>query len=259
MNILLTGSSGFIGQNLLPKLKGHTVIRLDKRDGMDIFDPGFDNFIRMADVVIHLAAIVSVSKSFESPAETYRTNTLGVARVAELCQRHNKKLIFPSSAAVLHPELSPYAHSKLVAEELIQMIKTPYVILRLFNVYGEGMNPDSGSIMYSFLTSKKIVIFGDGEQTRDYINIDDVTDIMVASLDKKWDKRIVEVGTGQAYSANYIAGLFAHFRKKKVYYEAPKREIKWSIANTLNLKTLYDKPLKTDLRRDIEKLCTSQK
>ena len=61
---------------------------------------------------------------------------------------------------------------------------------------------------------------------------------------------------GQEYTINYVAELFAHFREKKlIYKEPPKREIKWSIADTQMLKSLYKKPLTTDLEMDINQLC----
>jgi UDP-glucose 4-epimerase len=118
------------------------------------------------------------------------------------------------------------------------------------------MNPDSGSIMYNFQTEDDIVVYGDGEQTRDFIHVNDVADIVKSSIAKKWNGKIVEVGTGQSYTINYVAGMFAHFRSKKViYHDAPKREIKWSIADTSVLRTLYKKPFKTNLERNIRELC----
>src|SRR5574343_1985277 len=160
--ILVTGSSGFIGSNLLPKLDKHIVITYDRKDGKDIFNNEFEEAVKKADVVIHLAAQVNVNKSHEKPQETFTLNVLGTARVVELCLMHKKKLIYPSTAAVHNPDSSPYAFSKGLAEQIVRGVgkEIPTVVLRLFNVYGEGMNPDSGSIMYNFLTSPKIKIYG---------------------------------------------------------------------------------------------------
>lgn len=255
--ILITGSEGFIGTNLRLALRGkYKLFGCDINNGDDIFDPNFYKAVQQVDVVIHLAAQVSVGKSFKNPQDTFRTNVLGTARVLELCMKYNKKLIFPSSAAVYHRELSPYAESKAMAEDLVT--KSGYkkvVVLRFFNVYGDGMNADSGSIMYRFLHDKKITIYGDGEQTRDYINVKDIVNIIVDSIKGKWDGEVVDCGTGQAYTANYVAGLFAFCRGKSLFYEAPKREIKWSLADISNLSRLYKKKLTTDLGKDIKKLC----
>ena len=254
-NILLTGASGFIGSNLLPKLKDYLVISWDIKDGYNIFDEELAGIIGSVDAVIHLAAETSVSGSFKNPDKHFTNNTMGTARVAYLCQKYKKKLIFPSTGAYHFPELSPYAKSKYLAEEIVKTLTTPKVILRFFNVYGPNMNPDSGSIMYNFLTKKEIVVFGSGEQTRDFINVDDVCEVIKASLSPRWNNKVVEVGTGQEYTINYVAELFAHYRGKKLYYhQSPKREIRWSIADTNMLKALYRKPLTTDLERDIQEL-----
>lgn len=256
MKILVTGSAGFVGSNLLPLLKqNHEVQEWDLKQGKDIFGKDIEDCLKDVDVVIHLAALTSVTASFDEPEEFYRTNVLGTARILELCLKHKVKLIYPSSAAVYHRELSPYAESKALAEDLVQkFIGSPAVILRFFNIYGEGMNAESGSIMYRFMNDDPITIFGDGEQTRDYINVYDLIHVIEASIGPEWDGEVVDVGTGEYYSANYIAGLFAHHRGVKVEYLPPKREIKWSVANPAKLLALYGDRLTTKLDKDIEDL-----
>ena len=230
----------------------------DLKHGDDIFsDRKLEKYIKWCDVVYHLAALTSVNQSFKDPDSVFITNVLGTARVAYLCAKYKKKLIYPSSAAVYHKELSPYAYSKYLAEEIVRGIQhtTPVVILRLFNVFGKGMNSNSGSIMYNFLHDKELVVYGDGEQTRDYIHVKDVVAIMKDALKSKWNGKIVDVGLGESLTTNYIAGLFAYARKLKVKYKPPRREIKWSIADTQMLKSLYKKTLHGDLEREILELC----
>ena len=258
MKILITGQRGFIGRHLTGSLthEDKVVDGWDIKKGKDIFAYTFDKAVKEADVVYHLAALTSVDQSFRNPDEVFMTNVLGTARVAYLCAKYKKKLIYPSSAAVYHPELSPYAKSKWLAEEIVKgiMKTTPVVILRLYNVFGKGMNKESGSIMYNFLYDNKLTIYGDGEQTRDYIHVQDIISIMKDCLKKKWNGKIIDVGSGEALSTNFIAGLFAFYRKKKLFYKEPRREIKWSIANTSMLKTLYKKPLTTDIQNNIKEL-----
>lgn len=254
---LITGYKGFIGQHLFRALqKDHKVLGLDLKDRNDLFGDMLEPVIKKSDVVYHLAALTSVEQSFKNPGNVFRTNVLGTARVVELCMKYKKKLVYPSSAAVYYPELSPYAYSKKLAEDIVKgaIGSIPVSILRLYNVFGEGMNPDSGSVMYNFLTSKKLVVYGDGEQTRDFVHVRDVVDILSKAANPSWDGYIVDVGTGQAYSTNYVAGLFAHFRGKKLSYQPPRREIKWSVANTQMLRKLYKKPLSTELETDIKEL-----
>lgn len=260
--ILVTGDKGFIGSHLVPALeKDYLVFGWDLKDNRDIFGSAFEDAVGGADVVIHLAAETSVNGSFDRVKDFMHLNVLGTARVAELCVKYGKKLVFPSSAAVYFRELSPYAESKALAEDICRNVQQyhPVTILRFYNVYGTNMNENSGSIMYSFAQSvvneKQVVIFGTGEQTRDFISVRDVVQIVKAAIDSKWDGKIVDVGTGQAYTINYVAELFAHFGNGTViYHDAPKREIKWSIAPTDLLDTLYGKPLTTNLERDIQEI-----
>lgn len=259
--ILVTGAKGFIGSHLGKALadQGYDAIPFDKKMGpeFDIFHPNLGKYIQKVDVVVHLAALTSVNDSFKNEAEVYRTNVLGTARIVELCDKYKKKLVFPSSAAVYHAELSPYAQSKLVGEKIISGMNKafPTVILRLFNVFGPEMNTDTGSVMYNFLTSNKIVVYGDGEQTRDFVHVRDVVAIILDAIEKnRYNGNVIDVGTGQAYTTNYIAGLFAYLRNKDITYKTPRREIKWSIANTQALKRLYKKPLTTNIEKDIKEL-----
>lgn len=260
--ILVTGGLGFIGSNLIPYLekKGHKVEIWDKRAKTpgDIFDNTFEKAVRNNDIVIHLAALTSVADSFKNKGETHRVNVLGTARVTELCIKYKKKLIYPSSASVYIKESSPYAYSKYLAEEIVKgaQNKTNIVILRLFNVFGPHMNKNSGSIMYNFLTSSKIQVYGDGEQTRDYVHVRDVVAIMEDAIKNKWNGVVTDLGTGESYTTNYVAGLFGYFRKKKrIYYDTPRREVKWSIADTQILKRIYRENLTTHLEHDIKDLC----
>ena len=264
-NILITGDKGFVGTHLMGNRFGldfeYHYLGWDIKDKKDIFSNRFEEQVRWADAVIHLAAETSVTGSFNNPQDYYRVNVLGTARVVRLCQKYGKKLIFPSTGAYYNRELSPYAESKALAEDIVTKFPRT-TVLRLFNVYGTNMNSSTGSIIYNFaqaaVNDKPITIYGSGDQTRDFISVKDVVEIIKAAISPKWDNKIVDVGTGEAYTINYVAELFEHFRKKPnfelSYHEAPKREIKWSIANTQMLKSLYKKKLKTNLEKDIEEI-----
>lgn len=258
MKVLITGGRGFVGTNLIPVLsKRHSVKVYDIKEGNDIFDDNLEKEIKKADIVIHLAALTSIAHSFKDPNDSFMVNTLGTARVARLCVKYRKKLIYPSSAAVMFPDLSPYAYSKKVAEQIVKGIigATDVVILRFCNIFGPNMNSNSGSLMYNFLTSKKLVVFGNGDQTRDFIHIRDITGIIESAFQKRWNGQVVDVGTGQAYTINYVADLFSHFRGLSVSHQIPKREMRWNTADITLLKNLYKRKLTTDLEKDIRELC----
>jgi UDP-glucose 4-epimerase len=255
MKILLTGSEGFIGTNLKKHLEHkYTIYGWDLKSGKDIFDHRIERVIKEVDIVIHLAALTSVEQSFSNPTKVFDVNVNGTARIAHLCHKYKKKLIYPSSAAVIYPDLSPYAKSKAIAEEIVKGVGNA-VILRFFNVYGPDMNPDSGSIMYNFLHSRKLKVYGDGSQTRDFINVKDICRIIEQAFKNKWNGKVVECGTGYTFTVNYIAGLFAHFKGLSIEYMPPRREIKWSVADRKVLDMLYKRKLVTNLEKDIEELC----
>lgn len=258
MNVLITGGKGFLGTNLTSLIgEKHSLTIYDKKDGNDIFDDKVEDEIKKNDIVLHLAAFTSVSKSFIDPNGAFITNALGTARIVRLCIKHNKKLVYPSSAMVFYPELSPYAYSKAITESIVKgsMNATPIVMFRFCNIFGPHMNADSGSMMYNFLNNDKIVVFGDGEQTRDFIHVKDVASIIEASFSSKWNGKIVDVGLGQAFSANYVANLFSYFREIPVTHELPKREMRSHITDTTVLKSLYKRNLTTNLEKDIQELC----
>jgi UDP-glucose 4-epimerase len=150
------------------------------------------------DYVFHLAAMISVPESMHKPVECAETNTLGTLTVLEEAARAKvKKLVLSSSAAIYgnnpampktetmlpEPE-SPYAISKLDGEFYCAMFTRefglPTVCLRYFNVFGPRQNPRSAYaaavpiFIDHALKQEPLVIFGDGEQTRDFIFVKDI-------------------------------------------------------------------------------------
>jgi UDP-glucose 4-epimerase len=150
------------------------------------------------DFVFHLAAMVSVQESVQKPNECAEINAAGTAIVLEEAARARaKKLIFSSSAAIYgdnptNPKIesmpaepkSPYATSKYEAERHCRSFtdegRLPTVCLRYFNVFGPYQNPASEyaaavpAFIEKAIRNEPITIFGDGDQTRDFIYVEDV-------------------------------------------------------------------------------------
>ena len=151
-----------------------------------------------AEFIFHLAALVSVPESMEKPRETVEINVQGTLNVLEAARKHRvKKVVISSSAAVygdnptvpkvetMLPEpKSPYAITKLDSEYYGNMYTmdfgVPVVCLRYFNVFGPRQNPASQYaaavpiFIQRALTNSDLTIYGDGEQTRDFIYVKDV-------------------------------------------------------------------------------------
>lgn len=174
--MLITGASGFIGQNLLKLTTGTP---LDIIHGEDVCDIRVLQALYRGGPIIHLAAQAGIPQSIENPAETYRTNTNGTLVVCEFARQVGAKVIFASSCAVKKPN-NPYAASKLCAETIIKAYGASYglkyAILRLANVYGPLSDRKSSVVANMIKTAthhKQIVVEG-GEQTRDFIYVEDV-------------------------------------------------------------------------------------
>jgi nucleoside-diphosphate-sugar epimerase len=211
---LVTGGAGFIGSNLVELLlgAGHTVVVLDDISSGyeenlhheaefvrgDVTDRGLvTSAMSGCDVVFHLAASVGNTRSIENPIRDSQVNAIGTLTVLESARANGiSRVVFSSSAGIFgelktlpiredHPQDpdSPYGVSKLAAEKMCLVYNKLHgmsnVCLRYFNVYGVRQRYDAyGNVIPIFaeriLRDREVTIFGDGEQTRDFVNVADV-------------------------------------------------------------------------------------
>ena len=209
---------------------------------IDIRDPDAVNEVfrrKNPDAVIHLAAVVSVDEVAEDPVRGFEVNVRGTLNLLEAARKHDvKRFVYASSAAVYgdpvglpiiedHPTRpkNVYGATKLAGEALVSAYGGNYglstAVLRYFNVYGPRMRagPYSGVIrkfIEAVLTGKPITIFGDGEQTRDFIYVEDVARANLVALESG-ATGVYNIGTGVP---TRIADL-AHIVMKVAGKEAP--------------------------------------
>ena len=188
------------------------------------------------EAVNHHAAQINVRDSVEYPSLDAEININGSLNVLRLCAEHKtEKFIFSSTGGALYGEpkelpadestpslpLSPYGISKLATENYVRYHSKNHgfghVILRYANVYGERQNPEGeagviGIFCENIINEKPCLIFGDGEQTRDYVHVSDVSqaNLLAASLK---EEGTFNIGTSVESSVNEIASILGEVTK----------------------------------------------
>jgi len=204
---------------------------------MDIRDPGLRNLFREVrfDLVNHHAAQIDVRVSVANPAKDAGINLLGLLNIAEAAvEVGTRRIVFVSSGGVVYGEpeqvptpetapklpLSPYGVTKLAGEYYLnyyRMVRgVEYVALRYSNVFGPRQDPhgEAGVVAIfcnRLLAGEPLTIFGDGEQTRDYVYVKDVVagNMLASALEmgdeRGLDARAFNVGTGVGTSVLRLA------------------------------------------------------
>ena len=223
----------------------------DIRD-LDLLKKEFEN----QDFILHQAALKSVPRSFENPQEYQDVNvdgTLNVLKAAEICKV--KKLVFASSSSVygepkVLPQtedlptnpISPYGKSKLEAEKLcLEFAKRlPLVILRYFNVFGPRQDPKSeyAAVIPKFislmLNDQKPIIYGDGEQSRDFAYVKKIVAANIKSCEESVSGEIINISGNETLTVNQLVEKINNFLGKNikpVYESARKGDVKHTKAD----------------------------
>lgn len=236
------------------------------------------------DYVFHQAAIPNVPRSIEDPLASHEANATGTLNVL-IAARDNKvkKVIYASSSSVygdtptlpksenmLPNPQSPYAVTKLAGEYYCQVFQEVYGLstacLRYFNVYGPRQDPSSqyAAVIPRFIKwvseGKAPIIFGDGEQTRDFTFVRDVVDVNIL-LAESDAGGIFNIGRGNSIAVNELARLIVKIMGKdiKPVYQEPRRgDVKHSLADISKARSWGYNPqysLDQGLKQTIRSFC----
>ncbi len=284
MRAVVTGGCGFIGSNLVGELSRFmdvTVIdnlstgNLSNLEGIevefvkgDILDLNLlKKVFKGADYVFHLAAVVSVQESVENPLRTNEVNVRGTINVLEAARSQGiKKVINSSSCAIygdsyvlplkettLPDPKSPYAASKLAAENYCKVYSEVYglksISLRYFNVYGPKQDPfsDYAAVIPKFISRvlrrERPIIYGDGEQTRDFVYVKDVVKANLLAIEK--GEGVYNIASGKSVSINELARLICRIAGEDVnpiYEKEREGDIRHSVADVSKAREIGFEP-----------------
>lgn len=285
--VLVTGGAGFIGSHLsarLISLGAHVTVIDDLSagdmgrvpNGVSIIEgcitdtTSLANAMQGSDAVFHLAAIASVPLCEADPAWSDKVN---LQASLEIISAANCPVIFASSAAIYgepveipinenHP-ISPvgyYGQQKAAIDANICSLgtqSTPACALRFFNVYGEGQDPSSqySGVLSIFIdrasTGRQITIFGDGEQTRDFIHVSDVVQALLATgsslvnhgTSSPAHASSFNICTGSPVTLNEVVDVISSQVEGEVaaaYGESREGDIKHSSGDSSKLQSTFD-------------------
>lgn len=259
--ILITGVAGFIGSMLAKKFvkKGFKVYGIDDLSSgklssipkeieflkLDLSQKvNFNSFLKECKFIMHLAGQSSGEISFENPQRDLEKNTLATLNLIEKAIENKiERIVYASSMSVygncldkmkettkLSP-LSCYGIGKIASENYLKIFskKLPYVIFRMFNVYGPGQdleNLKQGMVsiyLSQAIKNKKIIVKGSSKRKRDFIYIDDVVDIWFKSIfQNNVINQTFNLGSGKANSIKELLALILnYFPDCKVKYRKP--------------------------------------
>ena len=292
MRVCVTGGAGFIGSHLVDRLiaLGHTVLVIDNLTTgvrefvnpkavfieMDVRDANIESIFAdfKPQVVFHEAAQTMVPASMENPKMDCDVNLLGLVNILEASRKHKvEHFLMPSSAAVygdldtlpltedmIGKPTSFYGLTKLTGEGYLRIYEQAFglktVCFRYSNVYGPRQGEGGVISIFTRLINEGqgLTIFGDGEQTRDFIYVDDVVEANIKAMNHPELTGVYNISTNTSTSVNKLVSYFKSISNKDllVYYEAERTgDIRHSRLCNQKAKVDFDFLATVDLERGL--------
>jgi UDP-glucose 4-epimerase len=247
MKFVVTGGAGFIGSRIVKSLlkNNNSVTVIDNlrtgkmknlqevQDKIEFVKADIRNYEEMEknitdfDGIFHEAALTLVQESFTKQNEYNEVNVIGTENIFKIAQEKNIKVVFASSSSVYgdvgkipikesFPKnpINPYGITKLKDEMLAEKyskMNLDVIGLRYFNVYGVGQTGSYAGVITKFVNrlkeKKSPQIYGDGEQIRDFIFVDDIAEANITAMKSEVNKGFFNIGTGIGTTIKNLADI----------------------------------------------------
>tara|TARA_B100001093_G_scaffold432634_1_gene429243 strand:- start:80 stop:853 length:774 start_codon:yes stop_codon:yes gene_type:complete len=257
MIIAITGSSGYLAQNLIPKLKKKNSLYLYNSKKWDIRKP-LIHTLKNVEVVFHFAGISRLQKdSIQSLKEFNEINYGGTKNVVSAFP--NAKIIFISTISANDP-MTNYARSKIMAEDFIIKNSKKSIILRVANVCGGKSVPKNCLLGTAIRASQtgEIFIYGkdydskDGTCIRNFIHIEDLINLLIRCIDYQGKNKKINVASDQSYTVKEFLDCFKKVNNLsfRITYKK-RRKDDYENLNIQNISNLY---IQTKSLKDMVKI-----
>ena len=290
MRFIVTGGAGFIGSNIVKLLvqNKHEVIVIDnlhtgKKENLEsVYEKiqfynidirhkeKLNKIVKNCDGIFHQAALTVVSESFKIPNEYYDVNVIGTKNIFEIAEKEKIKVVFASSSSIYgnvnkipilenseKNPINPYGKTKLDDEILAEQFtnkNNKIVGLRYFNVFGFGQTGSYAGVITKFMNAlsnvRSPIIFGNGEQIRDFVYVLDIAKANLAVMESNLDSGFLNVGTGKVISIKNLAELMTTIYDLKLipkYEPSLPGDVKQSQADTSKMNDLIGWKYETEL------------
>lgn len=266
MKVLVTGASGYIGSHVCKKLKDHghyvegwdieyygehndVIPYVDRYLRNCVYDTQWWQLFLKPDAIVHLGGRSVVPVSMKEPSEYYKINTMGSLNLCKLFKKYNPHIIFASTSSAF-AMASPYARSKVAAEDVIKEWANKYTIFRFFNVSGTNgihrqIGPASHLIRRAAMAAcgkiPHIDIYGndydtrDGTCIRDYVHVEDLSQAIVNAVEQGPRNTPYEcLGSKQGWSVLEVLDTMEQVTGKKIKTKIADRREGDSVVNLVD-------------------------
>ena len=293
----ITGGAGFVGSHIAKHLvkKGHEVIIVDnlhtgKKENFSSISKNIqfynadirnysdlENILKSVDGIFHEAALTIVQESFSKPKEYHDVNVIGTENIFKLGKKFDIRIVYASSSSVYGdvkkipiPEnsernpINPYGQTKLDDEFLAKKYSESgleVIGLRYFNIFGKGQTGSYAGVITKFMEKLKQktspIIYGDGNQLRDFIFVEDVAEADLAAMNSSVKHGFFNIGTGITTSITQLANIMIELYElnlKPEFHEPLKGDVKFSQAETQLSADLLNWKFNTTLKDGLTKM-----